>query len=56
MSCVSTNGASETRVDLLLFNMVDFEIILDMDWLSSYYVILDYPIKTMTLPIQDYQG
>ncbi|XP_070049486.1 uncharacterized protein [Nicotiana tomentosiformis] len=48
-SCVVTFGGYETRVDLLLLNMTDFEVILVMDWLSSYHVILDCHAKIVTL-------
>ncbi|XP_070055833.1 uncharacterized protein [Nicotiana tomentosiformis] len=36
-------------VDLLLLNMVDFKVILGMDWLSSYRAIVDCHAKTMML-------
>ncbi|XP_070042751.1 uncharacterized protein [Nicotiana tomentosiformis] len=49
LSGVVTIGGYETRVDLLFLDMVDFEVILDMDWLSPYYSILDYHTKTVTL-------
>lgn len=39
-SWVVTVGADETRVDLLLLNMVDFEVIFGMDWLSPIMVFL----------------
>ncbi|XP_070050504.1 uncharacterized protein [Nicotiana tomentosiformis] len=29
--------------------MIDFDVILGMDWLSPYHVILDYHAKTVTL-------
>ncbi|XP_070042772.1 uncharacterized protein [Nicotiana tomentosiformis] len=38
-------------VDLLLLDMVDFEVILGMDWLFSYHAILDSHAKTVTLVI-----
>ncbi|XP_070042819.1 uncharacterized protein [Nicotiana tomentosiformis] len=41
----------ETRVDLFMLNMVDFDMILCMDWLSPYHDILDYHTKTMKLAI-----
>ncbi|XP_070049712.1 uncharacterized protein [Nicotiana tomentosiformis] len=40
-SCVVTTGSLKTRVDLLLLNMVDFDVILGMYWLSPYHAILD---------------
>ncbi|XP_070051420.1 uncharacterized protein [Nicotiana tomentosiformis] len=33
--------------------MVDFEVILDMDWLSPYHAILDCSAKTVTLAIPE---
>ncbi|XP_070025221.1 uncharacterized protein [Nicotiana sylvestris] len=50
-SCVVTIGGYETRVDLLLLSMVDFEVILGMDWLSPYRAILDCHAKTVMLVI-----
>ncbi|XP_070014510.1 uncharacterized protein [Nicotiana sylvestris] len=48
-SCVLTIGSLETSVDLLLLDMVDFDVILGMNWLSSDHVILDYQAKMVTL-------
>ncbi|XP_070008205.1 uncharacterized protein [Nicotiana sylvestris] len=39
----------ETSVDLLLLDMVDFDVILSMDWLSPCHAILDFHTKTVTL-------
>ncbi|XP_070004887.1 uncharacterized protein [Nicotiana sylvestris] len=39
----------ETRVDPLLLSMVDFDVILGMDWLSPCHTVLDCHAKTMTL-------
>ncbi|XP_070045380.1 uncharacterized protein [Nicotiana tomentosiformis] len=48
-SYLVTVGVYETRVDLLLLNMVDFDVILGMDWLYLYHAILDFHTKTVTL-------
>ncbi|XP_070055312.1 uncharacterized protein [Nicotiana tomentosiformis] len=48
-SCVVTFCGYETRADLLLLDMTDFEVILGMDWLSPYHVILDFQSKTVIL-------
>ncbi|XP_070025924.1 uncharacterized protein [Nicotiana sylvestris] len=48
-SCLVTVRGFETRADLLLLGMVDFNIIFGMDWLSSHYAILDCHAKTVTL-------
>ncbi|XP_070029038.1 uncharacterized protein [Nicotiana sylvestris] len=47
--CVVSLGRYQTRVDLLLLDMVDFDVILGMDWLSPCHAILDYHAKTVTL-------
>ncbi|XP_070041035.1 uncharacterized protein [Nicotiana tomentosiformis] len=48
-SCLVVIGGIETIVDLLLRNMVEFDVILVMDWLSPYHSILDCHAKTVTL-------
>ncbi|XP_070013718.1 uncharacterized protein [Nicotiana sylvestris] len=45
-SCVITIGSLETSTNLLLLDMVDFNVILGMDLLSLYHAILDYRAKT----------
>lgn len=50
-SFVVTIGALETRVDLVLLSMVDFSVILGMDWLSPCHAILDCHAKPLTLAI-----
>ncbi|XP_070041228.1 uncharacterized protein [Nicotiana tomentosiformis] len=47
-SCVETIGGLENRVDLSLLSMVDFDVILGMDWLPPCNVILDFHTKTVT--------
>ncbi|XP_070034529.1 uncharacterized protein [Nicotiana tomentosiformis] len=47
--CVVTIRSLETSVDLLLLDMVDFDVILGMDWLSPYHAILDCHAKMVTL-------
>ncbi|XP_070034834.1 uncharacterized protein [Nicotiana tomentosiformis] len=48
-SGVVTIGGLEIRVDLLLRSMVDFDVILGIDWLSSWHAILDCHSKAVTL-------
>ncbi|XP_070041158.1 uncharacterized protein [Nicotiana tomentosiformis] len=48
-SCLVVIGGYETIVDILLLNMVDFDVILGMEWLSLYHAILDCHAKTVTL-------
>ncbi|XP_070055122.1 uncharacterized protein [Nicotiana tomentosiformis] len=43
----------ETRADLLLLDMTDFDVILGMDWLSLYHAILDCHAKTITLAMPE---
>ncbi|XP_070026655.1 uncharacterized protein [Nicotiana sylvestris] len=50
-SCVVTFCGYETRVDLMLLDMIDFEVILGMYWLSPYHAILDCHAKIVTLAI-----
>ncbi|XP_070042891.1 uncharacterized protein [Nicotiana tomentosiformis] len=47
--CVVTIRSYETSFNLLFLNMVDFDMILGMDWLFLYHVILDCHAKTMML-------
>ncbi|XP_070046796.1 uncharacterized protein [Nicotiana tomentosiformis] len=47
--CLVVIGGFETRVDLLLLIIVDFDVILGMDWLSPYHAILDCHTKTVAL-------
>jgi len=48
-SCEVTIRGYEMRLDLLLLSMVDFDVILCMDWLSPYLSILDCHSRTVTL-------
>ncbi|XP_075075305.1 uncharacterized protein LOC142162686 [Nicotiana tabacum] len=48
-SCLVALSGFETRADLLLLSIVDFDIILGMDWLLPHYAILYCHAKTMTL-------
>ncbi|XP_070042727.1 uncharacterized protein [Nicotiana tomentosiformis] len=52
-SCVVTINGYDMMVDLLLLDMVDFEVILSMDWLSLHLAILDYQSNTMTLDMPE---
>ncbi|XP_070015104.1 uncharacterized protein [Nicotiana sylvestris] len=48
-SCMIALSGFETRADLLLLNMVDFDVILGIDRLSTHYDILDCHAKTMKM-------
>ncbi|XP_070029363.1 uncharacterized protein [Nicotiana sylvestris] len=50
-SCMVVTRDLETRVNILLLDMVDFDVILEMDWLSPYHAILDYHAKYVTLAL-----
>ena len=39
----------DTHDDLKVLDIVDFDVILGMDWLSSYYGILNFHAKTINL-------
>ena len=51
----------DTHADLKVLDMIDFDVILGMDWLSSYHAILNCHAKTITLaipgiPIVEWRG
>ena len=48
-SCLVTFVGSNTHVDLVILEMVDFHVILGMTWLSPNFAILDCNAKTVTL-------
>ncbi|XP_070046724.1 uncharacterized protein [Nicotiana tomentosiformis] len=48
-SCVVSIESLEKSVNVLLLDMMDFDVILGMDWLSPYHAILHCHAKTMTL-------
>ncbi|XP_070054072.1 uncharacterized protein [Nicotiana tomentosiformis] len=48
-SCVVIIGGLDTRVDILFLSMVNFDVILGMDWLSPCHTILDFHTMTVTL-------
>ncbi|XP_070015952.1 uncharacterized protein [Nicotiana sylvestris] len=50
-SCTVVIGGLETRVDLFLLDMVDFDVILGMDWLSPYHAVVDCHAKAVTLAL-----
>ena len=48
-SCLVTFMESSTHVDLVTLEMVDFDVILGMTWLSPNFAILDCNAKIVTL-------
>ncbi|XP_070007392.1 uncharacterized protein [Nicotiana sylvestris] len=53
-SCLVDLSGFETTTDLLFLNMVDFDIMLGMDWLSPHFATLDCHAKAMTLAMPAY--
>ena len=49
-SCLVNFVGSNTYVDLVILEMVDFDVILGMTWLSPQFAILDCNAKMVTLP------
>ena len=59
--CTVTLMGYDTHADLKVLDMIDFDVILGMDWLSSYHAILNCHGKTITLampgiPIVEWRG
>ena len=59
--CTVTLMGYDTHADLKVLEMIDFDVILGMDWLSSYHAILNCHAKTITLampgiPIVEWRG
>jgi len=52
-SCIMNLYSYETREDLLLLDMTNFEVILSMDCLSPYHAVLDFHAKTDTLAMPE---
>ena len=48
-SCLVTFVGRNTHVDLVILEMVDFDVILGMTWLCPNFAILDCNAKTVTL-------
>ena len=48
-SCLVNFVGSNTYVDLVILEMVDFDVIMGMTWLSPQFLILDCNAKTVTL-------
>ena len=48
-SCLVNFVRINTYVDLVILEMVDFDVILGMTWLSPNFAILDCNTKTVTL-------
>ncbi|XP_070041308.1 uncharacterized protein [Nicotiana tomentosiformis] len=55
-SCVVTIWGYKTRVDLLPLSMVDFDMLLGMDWLSPWHTILNCHAQTVILAMSGVLG
>lgn len=51
-SCKVSVSSRESMVDLMVLEMVDFDVILSMDWLASCHATLDYHGKTLKFDIR----
>ena len=52
--CIVTLMGYDTHVDLIVLDMIDFYVILGMDWCSSYHAILNCHAKTITLTMPEF--
>ena len=50
-SCVVTIQGLDTQVDLIFLYLLDFDVILGMDWLSPRHAVLDCYAKTVNLGV-----
>ena len=59
--CIVTLTGYDTHADLKVLDMIDSDVILGMNWLSSYHTIINCHAKTITLampgiPIVEWRG
>ncbi|XP_070015417.1 uncharacterized protein [Nicotiana sylvestris] len=52
-SCIVTVRGRDTTTDLIELGMVDFDVIVGMDWLFSCFAKLDYRTRTIRLEFPD---
>ena len=52
-SCVIKIGSKELVADLVVLDMRDFNLILEMDWLATYYASVDCNIEIINFHILD---
>ena len=50
-SCIVSMCGIDMLVDLMFLEMIDFDIILGMDWLVSCHATVDYPLKEVRFEI-----
>ena len=51
--CIISLGESEFVIDLIVLHVSEFDVILGMDWLSSYHISIDCFAKTVRLRSSD---
>ena len=51
--CPILVGSRELPIDLVLLDVMEFDVILGMDWLSQHYAVVDYWSKEMIFRIPD---
>ncbi|XP_020266408.1 uncharacterized protein LOC109841897 [Asparagus officinalis] len=51
--CIISLDDSEFVINLIVLHMFEFNVILGMDWLSSYHISIDYFVKTVSLKASD---
>ena len=51
MRCIVSLDDVQFSIDLIVLQMSEFDVILGMDWLSSYHVSLDCFAKTVCLGV-----
>ena len=52
-SCIVSVNGVDTLADLMLLEMVDFDVILGMDWLSSCHAMVDCYSKSVKFEVPD---
>ena len=55
-NCPVTVSLKATSTDLVELEMVEFDIILDMDWLHSYYASVNYRTRIVQFQFQEDQS
>lgn len=43
----------DTQINLIVLDMIDFNVILGLDWLSPYHAVMDCFAKIVTLALSD---
>lgn len=54
-SCVETFAGCKTWIGLIILDMVEFDVLLGLDWLNPYHVVLYCYVKTVILALSGVQ-